>query len=407
MQPIDRYHLLSGLKETLHLSRSDGHGASKVQHGEAGPDALRATDSGFMSLRGVRTSSTVQDGLVPLGLVPEAVVQGSAVPEPVRVAVVQQVGDRVRLMGQGLHTRTFVDVLLDKDQLADLLVSPPEGAFDGDPHHFRLGIEAQRLALAYEYDPYFSLSISRVDSLPHQVEAVYDFMLPLPRIRFLLADDAGAGKTIMAGLLLRELKLRGLVERTLIVTPANLAFQWQREMQDRFRETFEILRGIDLRSAYGVNPWQDKPQVITSIDWAKRDEVKLSLERARWDLIFVDEAHRMSAYDPEHKTERYRLGETLSERSDHLVLLTATPHKGDPDNFSLFLQLLDPDVYAEEGVRLGVILRDGEGRSSNPTGTMKGVAFGPNQQPSAPVGNGAQRTDQGLLAHVIRRVHEG
>jgi len=151
----------------------------------------------------------------------------------------------------------------------------------------------------------------------------------------------------LAGLLLTELKLRGLVNRTLIVTPANLAFQWQREMRDRFRERFDIIRGIDLKSAYGVNPWQDKPQVITSMDWAKREEVLESLGRTSWDLIIVDEAHRMSASDPEHKTERYRLGELLSQKTHHFLLLTGTPHKGDPANFCLFLQLLDRDVYGD------------------------------------------------------------
>lgn len=286
------------------------------------------------------------NSVLPLGLEPGAVVDGPVLAEPTRVEVVQVVGDRVKIIGEGLRTRTFQHLLLDKDQLAQIHISPAEGAYDGDALNFRLGIEAQRLALAYEYDPYFSLSISRVDPLPHQVEAVYDFMLPLPRIRFLLADDAGAGKTIVAGLLLRELKLRGLLERTLIVTPANLAFQWQREMHDRFRERFDILRGVDLRNAYGMNPWQDKPQIITSIDWAKRAEVKDSLARVRWDLVIVDEAHRMSAYDAEHKTERYRLGELLSDHADHFLLLTATPHKGDPDNFALFLQLLDRDAYA-------------------------------------------------------------
>ena len=141
--------------------------------------------------------------------------------------------------------------------------------------------------------------------------------------------------------------MRGLVSRTLIVTPANLAFQWQREMRDRFRERFDIIRGIDLRNAYGVNPWQDKPQVITSMDWAKREEVLESLGRTSWDLIIVDEAHRMSASDPEHKTERYRLGELLSQKTHHFLLLTGTPHKGDPANFCLFLQLLDKDVYGD------------------------------------------------------------
>ncbi|MGO9179412.1 MAG: helicase-related protein [Candidatus Limnocylindrales bacterium] len=283
---------------------------------------------------------------VPHELRAGAIVDGPELPEPIRLAVVDEVGSSLKLVGEGLRTGRFQQLILSPNQVSQLRVAPAEGTFDGDPMRFRLGIEAQRLALAYEYDPYFSLSISRVDPLPHQVEAVYDAMLPLPRIRFLLADDAGAGKTIMAGLLLRELKLRGLVERTLIVTPANLAFQWQRELHDRFRERFEILRGLDLRNAYGTNPWQEKPQLITSIDWAKRDEVRESLAHSHWDLAIVDEAHRMSASDAEHKTERYRLGELLSEHADHLVLLTATPHKGDPENFALFLRLLDRDAYA-------------------------------------------------------------
>src|SRR5207245_7408633 len=135
-------------------------------------------------------------------------------------------------------------------QLAQLAISAESEAFDGDARLFRLGIEAHRLGLAYEYDPFFSLSIARVDPLPHQLEAVYDYFLRLPRIRFLLSDDPGAGTTIMAGLLLKELKIRGLVKRTLIVTPANLSFQWQREMKDKFREKFDIIRGDVLRANY-------------------------------------------------------------------------------------------------------------------------------------------------------------
>ncbi len=283
----------------------------------------------------------------PAQIVPGAVLEGPALAEPIRVVAAEPVGRRLKIAGEGLRTGRHHQLYLDPAQLAALHVAPPEGTFDGDPARFKLAVEAERLALAYEYDPYFSLSISRVDPLPHQIEAVYEAMLPLPRVRFLLADDAGAGKTIMAGLLLRELKLRGLVERTLIVTPANLTFQWQRELFDRFREHFELVRGIDLRNAYGTNPWQDRPQVITSIDWAKREEVKASLARAgQWDLVIVDEAHRMSASDADHKTDRYLLGELLSERTDHLLLLTATPHKGDKENFALFLRLLDRDAYA-------------------------------------------------------------
>ena len=182
--------------------------------------------------------------------------------------------------------------------------------------------------------------------MPHQLEAVYGYFLKLPRIRFLLADDPGAGKTIMAGLLLKELKARGLVQRTLIVTPANLSFQWQREMKDKFRENFEVIRSDVLRANYGQNPWQDRDQVVTSISWVSRvEDARESLLRSRWDLIIVDEAHKMSAYAGDKKTLAYQLGEKLSEMTDHFLLMTATPHKGDPENFCLFLSLLDKDVY--------------------------------------------------------------
>src|ERR1700674_4134239 len=278
---------------------------------------------------------------------PGHVVEGAILPERVEVVMATQEGELLHLIGKGLKTGQFVDRRLTMAQLATLIVIGGDGDFKGDPLHFRLGIEALRLGLAYEYDPYFSLSIARVDPLPHQLEAVYDYFLKLPRIRFLLADDAGAGKTIMAGLLLKELKARGLVSRILVVSPANLMFQWQREMLDRFHERFEPIRGMDLATAYGTNPWQDKTQVITSLDWAKRDEVIESLSRSQWDLVFIDEAHRMSARDADHKTERYRLGEMLSDHCDHLVMLTATPHKGDEENFCLFLRLLDKDVYAD------------------------------------------------------------
>lgn len=275
------------------------------------------------------------------------VIEGAILPERVELLVVIPEGDLTHLIGRGLTTGRAIDLRLSSGQLAAITVIGGEADFRGNPLRFKLGIEAMRLGLAYEYDPYFSLSIARVDPLPHQLEAVYDYFLKAPRIRFLLADDAGAGKTIMAGLLLKELKARGLVSRILVVSPANLMFQWQREMQDRFREHFEIIRGVDLATAYGTNPWQDKSQVITSLDWAKRDEVIDSLSRSDWHLVLIDEAHRMSARDAEHKTERYRLGEMLSDRSEHLVMLTATPHKGDVENFCLFLRLLDKDVYAD------------------------------------------------------------
>jgi superfamily II DNA or RNA helicase len=279
---------------------------------------------------------------------PNVIVRGPILPEPVQVIVTIPMGTSVKLVGKGLNTGQVHEPILDAAQVATLEATPEKTPFDGDPQRFRLGIEALRLGLAYEYDPYFALSIARVDPLPHQLEAVYDYFLRLPRIRFLLADDPGAGKTIMAGLLIKELKIRGLIKRTLIVTPANLSFQWQREMKDKLRENFEIIRGDVLRANYGSNPWQDKNQVITSLSWVSRiEDANESLLRSQWDLIVVDEAHKMSAYSADKKTLAYQLGEALSERTDHYLLMTATPHKGDPENFCLFLELLDKDVYGD------------------------------------------------------------
>jgi superfamily II DNA or RNA helicase len=281
-------------------------------------------------------------------LKPNVILRGPIFPEPVQVVAVNPMGRSLKISGKGLNTKTFYDPILSPEQIATLEITPEEEPFDGDAGKFRLGIEAMRLGLAYEYDPYFTLSIARVDPLPHQLEAVYDYFLKLPRIRFLLADDPGAGKTIMAGLLIKELKIRGMISRTLIVAPANLTFQWQREMQDKFRERFEVLRGEVLRANYGSNPWQEKNQVITSMPWVARiEDAKESLLRSHWDLVIVDEAHKMSAYSLDHKTLAYQLGEALSDLTDHYLLMTATPHKGDKENFSLFLRLLDKDVYAD------------------------------------------------------------
>jgi len=275
-----------------------------------------------------------------------SVVTGPTLPEPIEVLATVPMGESLKVIGRGRNTGMTHDPVLTPTQLAQLTASADREPFDGDARMFRLGIEAQRLGLAYEYDPFFSLSIARVDPLPHQLEAVYGYFMKLPRIRFLLADDPGAGKTIMAGLLMKELKARGLVKRVLIVTPASLTFQWQREMSDKFREPFEVIRGDVLRANYGQNPWQERDQVITSVSWVSLvEDARESLLRSRWDLVIVDEAHRMSARSEDHKTYAYRLGESLSKMTDHYLLMTATPHKGDPEHFRRFLALLDNDVY--------------------------------------------------------------
>ena len=293
-------------------------------------------------------SSTVEQGVGAEQIKPNAILRGKFFSEPVKVLVAEAVGNAIKIIGQGLTTNQTYTPILTREQLAQLEVSPEKAPFDGDAQRFRLGVEAMRLGLAHEYDPYFSLTIARVDPLPHQLEAVYEYFLKQPRIRFLLADDPGAGKTIMAGLLLKELKIRGLAKRTLIVAPANLTFQWQREMKDKFREDFEVIRGDVLRANYGMNPWQERSQVVTSVSWVSRiQDAQESLLRSHWDLIIVDEAHKMSAYSTDKKTLAYQLGEKLSELTDHYLLMTATPHKGDPKNFCLFLELLDRDVYGD------------------------------------------------------------
>jgi superfamily II DNA or RNA helicase len=294
-------------------------------------------------------SSLPKDEIVTLEeLKPNKILRGPLFPEPVQVLVATPMGAAVKLIGKGLNSSKVFELVLTTEKLALLQTSPDTEPFDGDSKMFRLGIEAMRLGLAFEYDPYFSLSIAKVDPLPHQLEAVYDYFMRLPRIRFLLADDPGAGKTIMAGLLIKELKIRGLVKRILIITPASLSFQWQREMKDKFRENFEIIRSDILRANYGSNPWQDKSQVITSVSWVSRiEDAKESLLRSHWDLIIVDEAHKMSAASRDKKTLAYQLGEALSGMTDHYLLMTATPHKGDAENFCLFLELLDRDVYGD------------------------------------------------------------
>lgn len=268
--------------------------------------------------------------------------------EPKRVETVKKVAaDTWQLGLVGERSQKFKRVILSTDELSDVTISDSILSFTGEGRLLQTALQAYSLGIAYEFDPYFGLSLSRVDPLPHQIEAVYEHLLKTPRVRFLLADDAGAGKTIMAGLLIRELKLRGIIERILVVCPANLSFQWQRELREKFDEKFLVFKGRDIRDQFGVNQWMEQTQVITSLDLAKRDDILPGLRQVHWDLVIIDEAHRMSARDESHKSQRYRLGELLRDSTDHILLLTATPHKGDPKNFTLFLELLDQDVYAD------------------------------------------------------------
>ena len=310
-----------------------------------------------------------------------ACLKGDYWPEPVRILDVDVLGARVKIEAVGINSSQLYQSILGAADLERVrVVDAAVWDFGGRGEAFFLFMEAQRIRYAYQFDPLFAVSVAQVDPLPHQIEAVYHYILRNPRIRFLLADDPGAGKTIMTGLLLKELKYRGLVQRTLIVVPGHLKDQWLREMKERFGETFTVVDRSVINATWGRNVWQEHPQVITSMDFAKQDDVRATLSEVHWDLVVVDEAHKMAAYQYGEKTtrtERYRLGELLSRTSNFLLFLTATPHRGDPENFRLFLDLLQPGLFANTDLlresvqnadhplflrRLKEDLRDFEGR---------------------------------------------
>ncbi|MFA4925089.1 MAG: helicase-related protein [Candidatus Aminicenantales bacterium] len=277
------------------------------------------------------------------------IVRGPFWDEPVFVSQIEQQDEYVRIVGYTKNTNRGIDRLLTRSDFE--LLKPAESKIDfaAPPEDTFFFIEATRFNYASLFDPLLAMSVSRIDPLPFQIEAVYGYILRQPRIRFLIADDPGAGKTIMSGLLIKELKMRKLANKILIVVPGHLKEQWIREMKEKFDERFVVLdRGV-YRSQYGENPWQTNDQIITSIDFAKQEDILPALNSASWDLVIVDEAHKMAAYtygEKTDKTQRYKLGETLSRLSNHLVFLTATPHKGDPENFRLFLDLLYPGFFA-------------------------------------------------------------
>jgi SNF2 family DNA or RNA helicase len=284
----------------------------------------------------------------------EGISEGSIIeapfwPEPVEIKKVEEFGERIHIIGATIHTSAHIDQLISKEDLKKLKIKEFTLDFSSPADEVFLTLEAKRYQYASLFDPLLAMSTSKIDPLPFQIEAVYGYILKLPRIRFLIADDPGAGKTIMAGLIIKELKLRGLADRILIVVPGHLKDQWRRELKEKFQEPFVVVdRGL-LNAHYAENPWQREKQVITSIDFAKREEILPSISSTEWDLVIVDEAHKMSAYlygDKVKLTERYKLGKVLSQNTNHLLFLTATPHKGDPENFRLFLDLLLPGFFA-------------------------------------------------------------
>jgi hypothetical protein len=224
----------------------------------------------------------------------------------------------------------------------DFLETGRSYAFDADGGLLRLASEAYRIRLAYLFDPYLAVSASQIEAFSHQITAVYGEMLPRQPLRFLLADDPGAGKTIMAGLLIKELLIRGDLERCLIVAPGSLVEQWQDELSEKFGLSFDALTRDQIEASVTGNPFVEKNRLILRLDMAARsDELRAKLQAAQdWDLIIRDEAHRMAAsyFGGEVKeTQRHKLGKLLGTRTRNFLLMSATPHNGKEAVFQLFM----------------------------------------------------------------------
>lgn len=274
--------------------------------------------------------------------------------EPVVINQIQDLGKMISVSFTGVSSNLSSNKIITRDafEKLEILTSQGEFNFTGDARKFGLFTEAERINSAYQFDPLFAVNCSIVDPLPHQVEAVYKFLLPLPKIRFLLADDTGAGKTIMTGLLLKELLMRGTIERVLIVTPGGLTKQWQEdELLLKFNLPFKLVN----RSIFASDPniFQSADRIVTSIDFISREDVLTVAGNSNWDLIIFDEAHKLSAYEYGSKiyfSQRYTAAQKLSQQCEHLLLLTATPHRGRMDTFKMLLQLLDEDIFATEEI---------------------------------------------------------
>lgn len=286
-------------------------------------------------------------------LKPNSAVRGVLPNSVVTVVSVQWFGSGAIELTYKDPTGKVANELMYRDREADLEIVE-EGrpwSFDGDGSLFRLVAEAQRINLAHLFDPLLAVHASVVDPLPHQITAVYESMLPRQPLRFLLADDPGAGKTIMAGLLIKELIARGDLQRCLVVCPGSLAEQWQDELYRRFNLPFEILTNDKLEAARTGNWFMETNLVIARLDKLARNEdvqQKLEAPDCRWDLVVCDEAHKLSAtfFAGEVKyTKRYRLAQLLSQLTRHFLLMTATPHNGKEEDFQLFMALLDGDRF--------------------------------------------------------------
>lgn len=284
-------------------------------------------------------------------LVKDAQVRGVVPEQIVRIAQVERIGDHaVTIIYRDSQGKLGEQMLFRTDEARlDLAQAGRPWAFDASGEDFKLGLEAYRISQAALFDPMMAVHTSNVDPLPHQISAVYESMLPRQPLRFVLADDPGAGKTIMAGLLIRELLMRADARRILIVSPGSLTEQWQDELLEKFGVQFEIFsREKQEQSATG-NYFDEQDRLICRLDQLSRNEdYQQKLQNTQWDLIIVDEAHKLSANyygNKVNKTRRFVLGELLSSITRHFLLMTATPHNGKEEDFQIWLSLLDGDRF--------------------------------------------------------------
>ncbi len=272
--------------------------------------------------------------------------------ESVQVVAVKWYGNAVMEITYKNNQGLLANQLLYREDEARLNVEDSNlpWSFDADGDVVRLASEAYRINLAHIFDPYLAVHTSSIEPLPHQISAVYQEMLPRLPLRYILADDPGAGKTIMTGLLLKELIIRGDLRRCLIVSPGSLSEQWQDELYSKFHLKFDILTNDRFESAVSGNVFDEVNLCIARLDkLARNDVLQEKLKATEWDLIVVDEAHKMSAtvWGGEVKyTRRFQLGRLLSDITRHFLLLTATPHNGKEEDFQLFMSLIDPERFA-------------------------------------------------------------
>ena len=280
------------------------------------------------------------------------IVSGLVKNESVQIVAVKWYGNAVMEITYKNSQGLLANQLLYREDEARLNVEDSNlpWSFDADGDVVRLASEAYRINLAHIFDPYLAVHTSSIEPLPHQISAVYQEMLPRLPLRYILADDPGAGKTIMTGLLLKELIIRGDLKRCLIVSPGSLSEQWQDELYSKFHLKFDILTNNRFESAVSGNVFDEVNLCIVRLDkLARNDVLQEMLKATEWDLIVVDEAHKMSAtvWGGEVKyTKRFQLGRLLSDITRHFLLLTATPHNGKEEDFQLFMSLIDPERFA-------------------------------------------------------------